>query len=181
MIITVRGPSGSGKSTLVRAITAMYEGSAPFYIVGRKKALFTEHMSINNNVKKLIVPGHYDIPNGGIDTLPTLDAAYRMADEYDEKGYNILMEGKCMSDGVTHMAALNHKKRATLAVVHLDTSVEQCLASVRARGHNIALQSIQRTHRKVLTNINTFRDMGLHVFSGDRAACVAHVKELLGL
>lgn len=180
MIISIRGPSGSGKSTLVRTITECYDAAQQHFIVGRKKPLFMSYLKLSL-AKKLVVPGHYEIANGGVDTLPSLDAAYSLAREHDNKMTDVMMEGKCMSDGTTHIARVQHEKRSTIAIVHLDTSIEECLASVQRRGHNIALRSIQKTHSKVLTNVSIFRDMGLHVFSGNREACALHIKELLGL
>lgn len=180
MIITVRGPSGSGKSTLVRAIADCYPNYAPFYVAGRRKPIFTEYVNPNVNGKRLLILGHYEIANGGVDTLPTLDTAYAIAREHDRLDRNILMEGKCMSDGVSHVARLRHEGHM-VCVVHLSTPIEQCVASVRQRGHNIAERTIVRTHRKVSTNMETFLNMGLPVFSGERTACLAHVRELLGI
>ncbi len=180
MIISIRGPSGSGKSTLVRAIVSHYKVGITTKIEGRKKPLAISYQRYGEG-KNLMVPGHYEIVNGGIDTLPSLESAYELARIADSQNVDVLMEGKCMSDGTTHVARIQHEKRSIIAIVHLNTSVEECLASVQQRGHNIALRSIQKTHRKVETNVSTFRDMGLHVFSGNRAQCAAHIKELLGL
>lgn len=179
MIISLRGASGSGKSTLVRAITARYAHKRMRYQDGRKKPFYVIHG--DGSGVNLVVPGHYDIGNGGVDTLKTLDEAYHIARWADDMRYYCLMEGKCMSDGVTNVAKLHHEGKRDMRVVHINTSYDECFSSVRERGHKIAGPSILKTFRKVEANMETFRCMKIQTFSGSRAECLRTVQEWLGL
>lgn len=177
MIISLRGCSGSGKSTLIRAVTSRYARSRLRYMDGRKKPYYVIH---GNGTTNLVVPGHYDIGNGGIDTLRTLDEAYRIARWGDDMRYHVLMEGKCMSDGTSHVAGLQFEKR-DVRVVHVNEPIDVCEASVHERGHRIARASIIKTSRKVETNMETFRCMKISTFSGNRDQCLSQVLTWLDL
>lgn len=173
MIISLRGTSGSGKTTLVRKITALYAGGGtPVFVDGRRRAYFTTHLRTDPNGRALVVPGHYDIANGGVDTLPDLDAAYAIARTADDDGHDVLMEGKCMSDGPPHALNLWRLEGRDVRVIHVCESLAKCVRSVRNRGHHISEESIERTHGKVLRDVCTFRAMGMpHVRQESREEC----------
>lgn len=171
MIISLRGTSGAGKSHLVRRILAAFPPNEPQFIAGRRKPYWILCGG------RLAVIGHYDIKNGGVDTLKTLHEAYGLAIDLHKK-YNVLMEGKNMSDGTNHVRGLLVSD-IDVRVVHIVTSVDECVEAVRGRGHRIARQSIEKTDRKVRQNIADLRAMGMSVFQGDRESCFAHVRELL--
>lgn len=182
MIISLRGTSGSGKSTLVRKITALYAaGGTPHFVDGRRKAYYTIWNREDSRGAQLMVPGHYDIANGGVDTLKTLDEAYHLAEEFSAKGCDVLMEGKNMSDGPPH--ALNlYRRGLDVRVVHLCESLEVCVRGVRKRGHGIAKSSIERTDAKVRRDVQTFRCMGVpHVRQEPRDECFKIVRHWLAL
>ena len=180
MIISLRGTSGSGKSTLVRKITALCEGGGvPHHVDGRRKAYYTTHDRPDN--KTLAVIGHYEIHNGGVDTLKTIDEAYTLARKLDHDGCDVLMEGKCMSDG-QKWALETWRDGFDFRVAHLNTPVRLCVSGVRERGHSIAEHSIQRTYDKVARDVAEFQEAGMpHVASGSRADIYAKVREWLGL
>jgi ABC-type dipeptide/oligopeptide/nickel transport system ATPase component len=182
MIISLRGTSGSGKSTLVRKITALYEdGGTPFFVDGRKKAYYTTHNRGGGRGTALVVPGHYDIANGGIDTLKSLDEAYEIASRADNDGHDVLMEGKNMSDGPPHALTLCRDGR-DVRVVHILEPVWKCYHAVRKRGHHIQMETIVRTHEKCLRDVQTFRTLGLeHVRQEGREKCLEIVKWWLAL
>jgi hypothetical protein len=141
------------------------------YTRGRVKPLYSVHG------EKLAVLGHYEIKNGGVDTLAHLSDAYMLAGDLYLR-YNVLMEGKNMSDGVNHAMKLI-AQGFSVRVIHINTDVIECINSVRQRGHKIAERSIIRTHRKVMRDIKTFKEYGVNVFEGNRDECYSHVKELL--
>lgn len=185
MIISLRGASGSGKSTLARAIFTAYQRHRYRYKEGRKQPFYTVHGGGSvkgvTSLTNLVVPGHYEIANGGVDTLKSLDDAYHIARWADDMRYHCLMEGKCMSDGTSHVAALAHEKR-DVRVVHVDEPLERCYESVRQRGHNIARHSIEKTHRKIAVNMETFKCIStIQTFSGNREECLMEVRKWLGL
>ncbi len=176
MIISLRGTSGSGKSTLVRAVVARYEKHRSVYEGDRKRPMYEIH-GRNPDGKVVITPGHYLIGNGGMDTLKSLDDAYKIARWADSCGHDVLMEGKNMSDGAGRAEKM-HAEGRDFRVVHLDVPVEECIASVRARGHSISEESIRKTDAKVRRDMEKFT---CRIFSGDRAACLTKVVEWLGL
>ncbi len=179
MIISLRGTSGSGKSSLVRSITSHYEGGGvPFYVDGRKNCYYTIWTRPGGKGPSLMVPGHYNIANGGIDTLKTLDEAYALAREFDDRGHDVLMEGKNMSDGTRRLLAL-HAERRDARVVHLDVSPARCLESVRARGHDIALFSIRKTYEKCKRDMRKFQAADVTTYSGSRPQTNDRVREWL--
>lgn len=180
MIISLRGTSGSGKTTIVRKITMLYDGDgSPTYVDGRRKAYYTTHT--RGPGRPLVVPGHYEIANGGIDTLGTLDEAYAIAREADARGADVLMEGKCISDGPPHALNLWREGR-DVRIVHVCVPIGKCVRSVRNRGHNISPESIERTRAKCLRDVTTFRAMGmLHVRQEEREEAFRIVKWWLTL
>ena len=180
MIISLRGTSGSGKSTLTRKVTALYDGDGqPHFIEGRRKAYYTTWT--RGTGTPLMVPGHYDIANGGVDTLASLDEAYELAHEFSSRGHDVLMEGKCMSDGTPHAMTLLRRGH-DVRIVHINVPVEKCIASVLKRGHNIAPHSIQKTHDKVLRDMQQFRTLGLkNVRQESREECFKIIKWWLAL
>lgn len=180
MIISLRGASGSGKSTIVRAIFMQYTRHRPKFMDGRKKPYYVIHGLQTIEIRSsrcLVVPGHYEIGNGGVDTLDSLGEAYAIARWADNMRWDVLMEGKCMSDGVPNVEKLHVEKR-DVRVVHINTSVEECHASVIKRGHMIARASIEKTHAKILRNMEQFK---CKTFSGSRTECQHQVETWLGL
>lgn len=176
MIISLRGTSGSGKSHLVRQVVGLYERHRPVMLDGRLKPYYEIH-GRNPLGKCLVTPGHYQIANGGIDTLATLDQAYRIATWAERQGHDVLMEGKNMSDGVKNVNALVDEGLSVCVVV-INTDVSLCVKSVRERGHKIAEKSIQRTHAKVMRDSANFH---CETVIGDRQSCLEHICRLLNI
>lgn len=176
MIISLRGTSGSGKSHLVRAVTGLYDRCRDVHTEGRQKPLYSIH-GRNPLGKCLVTPGHYLIANGGIDTLPSLEEAYRIAKWAERQGHDVLMEGKNMSDGIAHANALISDE-FDIRVVVLNTPVPDCIKSVRERGHKIAERSIQKTYDKVMRDVVNFH---CPVVVGDRQSCLEQVCSWLNI
>ncbi len=176
MIISLRGTSGSGKSTVVRNVVSHYERHRDMHVVGRIKPYYVIH-GRNPQGRCLVVPGHYLIANGGVDTLRSLSEAYTIARWADACGHDVLMEGKNMSDGVHHVSELQRERR-DVRVVHVDMQIEECISSVQDRGHLISEASIRKTDAKVRRDMEKFT---CRIFSGNRQQCLDRVLEWLGL
>lgn len=176
MIISLRGTSGSGKSHLVREVVSRYERHRKVCVVGRRQPYYVLH-GRNRRGQCLVVPGHYEIANGGVDTLRTLDEAYAIARWAANCRHDVLMEGKNMSDGVYHLEGLM-EFGLDCRVVHVNVPIEECVAAVRERGHKISEASIIRTDAKVRRDMERFT---CKIFSGNRDECLAKVLEWLGL
>jgi len=139
MIITIRGPSGAGKTHLVREIMRDYPIIEPQFQHGRKKPL--NYLLRRRSERSLVLLGHYEIANGGVDTLSSLSETYHLIRTFDNEGVDVLYEGKCMSDGATGPRAL-HQEGRDVRILYLNTPINVCVDSVRARGHRIAEKSI---------------------------------------
>ena len=176
MIISLRGTSGAGKSHMVRTITDLYAKRIDKFEEGRRMPLYTIY-GRNPEGRVLVTPGHYRIANGGVDTLPDLDTAYRLARWAAKCDYDVLMEGKNMSDGVKRVNELVAEK-FDVRVVVLNTDVPTCVKSVRERGHRIAERSIERTYAKVMRDVPNFH---CETLIGDRESCLAEVRRWLNI
>jgi len=175
MIISLRGTSGCGKTHLVRNIVRLYSQHRAIMVPRRKRALYEIH-GRNPGGRALVTPGHYEIANGGIDTLPDLPSAYGIALWAAMQHHDVLMEGKNMSDGLAHVTGLL-ARGFDARLVFIDEPLDVCIASVHARGHNIAEDSIIRTQKKVRNSMSKFPGK---TFTGNRAQCLATVQEWLG-
>lgn len=188
VVVSLRGTNGAGKSTLVRAVTSRlrlaYHDTAP----GRRAPLGTVWWKPGDERSSgvsgsLYVPGHYEIANGGVDTLPDLTTAYRAIADYAESKVDVLYEGKNLSDGPARLVALHNDVRehgVQCCAVLVQPPLEQCVASVRARGHSIKEDTIERLYRKSITDCMALERYGVdvHRFT-DRAAALRKVLELL--
>lgn len=193
MIISLRGTNGAGKSHLVRELMRSYDQILPVMSDGRRRPLgydcaitgYLASAHCRTTVARLWIVGHYEIANGGIDTLGSLDEAYaeiasrHLPTDSCRKPRHVIYEGKNLSDGPGRL--LDLAKSADVRVVHLDTPLEECVASVRARGHKIREETIARLHEKSRRDVEHFRQiMGeSRVFVGQRAECLVHVKKVL--
>lgn len=180
MIISLRGTNGAGKSTIVREIMSLYWTKVAIeYFPDRRNpsGYLLRPRSIVGT--PLFVPGHYEIANGGVDTLPSLDAAYELIQVHAvEMGCDVLYEGKNMSDGCTRLLELK-EQGLPVGVVHLDIPVKKCVQSVRERGHKIKVETIERLAVKCAREAEQFEKQGVEVYSGDREGALRQVRRWL--
>lgn len=170
MIINVMGGCGSGKSTLVRTLANEF-GRFNNIWAGQKKPagrVFTD--------RGIFVPGHYEIANGGIDTIGNLQFAYDLIEGQAKQGIDVLYEGMNQKTQVQNILRLNDKYYP-LEVVLLTTTLEDCVASVRQRGHTRHEDYIAQTHRKALRDADRLFKSGIKVFHLDRARALSYVRE----
>jgi hypothetical protein len=154
----------------------LYERHRDVYTEGRVKPLYSIH-GRNEAGRCLVTPGHYQIANGGVDTLSSLDEAYRIARWAARQDHDVLMEGKNMSDGVTLVNQLVEDEIAVCVVV-LNTPVNECVRAVRERGHKIAEKSILKTFDKVMRDVTKFH---CEVSVGDRQSSLELVCNILNI
>jgi hypothetical protein len=161
---------------MVRQITALYEKHRDVYTEGKMKPLYSIH---GRNVagRCLVTPGHYLIANGGVDTLATLEEAYRIARWASKQDHDVLMEGKNMSDGVKHVNELV-ADGFDVRVVVINTDVPLAIKSVRERGHKIAEASIERTYHKVMRDATGFH---CETLIGDRMSCLDQLMRIFNV
>lgn len=178
MIISLRGTNGSGKSTIVRNVMKLYSHRHQIQYPGRRKPLGYVLHPRSPEVKPLFVPGHYEIANGGVDTLESLDDAYDLITKHHSMGFNVLYEGKNMSDGATRLAQV-YASQHSVSVALIDEPVKKCVDAVRARGHKIKVDTIEKLHKKSRRVADILEKTGVEVYRGNRAAVFQQVRQWL--
>jgi hypothetical protein len=132
-LVNLRGTSGSGKSYLVRTMLDEAKQRAKAWYEwmedGRKRPLATE-FRFEGGVG-LLIPGPYDTPCGGCDTIKTVDRAYELVGIGADEGLHVLYEGIMIMDDVRR--AIELSKRCTLTVIGLTTPLSECLAAIEQR------------------------------------------------
>jgi thymidylate kinase len=171
-IVSLRGTNGAGKSTIVRRIMDDFRSREEINVPNRRKPL---GYILD---KRVFVPGHYEIANGGVDTLNDIDSAYDLIRTYFQAGLSVLYEGKNMSDGVSRLRFFPPDQ---VVIIVVDTPVMSCIRSVRERGHNIRVETIEKLAKKVDADALKFTDAGYSVHKLDRARALAKVRETLGI
>lgn len=190
-IITIRGTSGSGKSTLARRIMELYPHRESIHRGTRKNPLYYDfHRAKPGEVASgapLRVLGHYETATGGGDTISDgLDFIASLAQEGADAKMDVLYEGLVISSDFKRIVDFHNKGIPTLIVV-LNTSLQECLDSVRerraAKGNMTPLNPKATTekHRAVTTMVPRFRAAGADVHHVSREEGFQLVRERLGL
>lgn len=139
-IVMVRGTSGSGKTWLVRAVmkqcdvTGTLVGTHP--VNGRE--IVTGYIMYTPSGRELVVLGRYGKSAcGGCDSMSWRGSADFLCDlvhQHHRLNRGVLMEGLIVSTwGLQRLRDLNEDTGGAVHLAYLDTSLEDCLASVRAR------------------------------------------------
>lgn len=178
MIVRLVGTSGAGKSTIVHQLMRARDvDRSVVRRVGRRHPV--GYLLHRGQAPSLYVMGHYEIANGGVDTLDDhLDEIYDDAARWHESGSSVLMEGKNMSDGARRTIELS-RRGLPITVVALTTPVDECVRGVRERGHRIAERSIVKTALKVARACAQMRDAGVPVIECSRARAADEVRRLI--
>lgn len=166
MILNIRGASGSGKSTLARAVMSKYRVER-VRREGRRNPLgyLCTHRELTA-VPRLFVVGHYEIANGGLDTVD-LDEGWALVATHAARRRNVLVEGKTLRDRWQNVAAL--AARWPCRIVLLTTPVDECVRRIRrrvgpsGRTHDIAPHSVEAMARKCATDAQRLREAGFVV------------------
>lgn len=177
MIISLRGTNGSGKSTLVRATMQNYTVTSIRYPDPKKRKPMGCVCQLDKR-RALFVPGHYEIANGGVDTLPSLQYAYELIYQHARLGMHVLYEGKNLSDGAVRLLELK-SRRLDVRVVLLETPLEECIKSVRERGHKIAMKTIRHLYDKSSRDVDLMERKGVKVERLGRMEAFYKVNEWL--
>jgi hypothetical protein len=157
-----------------------------FYQENRKRPLFYNLPRNDAHVSRLIVPGHYETPTGGTDTLKTVDQTYELVRSGAAGGNHVLFEGIMAGDDVTRTTQL--AREFPFSVIALDTPIEECLAGIRARreakGNEKELDpknTVSRADRLRRSMVPRLKDNGVNVKWLKREEAFAEVCRLLGI
>lgn len=166
-VIQLRGTGGSGKSTVVRRVMSHFDDMAPIYEEGRRRPI--AYFSAKGS---LFVPGHYETPCGGCDTITKPDRVYELVTEAAQKDYNVLFEGIIIQDDTLRCVAIS--KHYDVTVIELNTPLRDCLAGIQARrderGDTKALNTKNTTDRalRVIRGCQKLKESGVKVVTLDR-------------
>jgi len=182
MIINVRGANGSGKSTLVKRVLDLYE-SEPFYVSRRQRPMGYRCKSFRGGVNALLIPGAYETPTGGCDTISDASTIYDMIQQAAEAGLDVLFEGIVAQHNTTRLLEL--MRSHAVVVIQLTTSMEDCIESVRtrriARGETtpFAGDNVKKEYKSVISSCDRIRSNGYAVVKLDREAAFHEVCKTL--
>lgn len=128
-VINLRGTSGAGKSTVVRRLMEKFAPCEPIEEVGRRQP--SGYMCQGGPGRSLYVPGHYETPCGGCDTIKTPDRVYELVWSAAARGADVIYEGIIIQDDTKRLLALNEKHPVN--VIELSTPIEECLEGIQQR------------------------------------------------
>lgn len=133
MIVQIRGTSGSGKSTIVRSYVEQATRVQKYTRAGRKQPIGYVLEGGLLSSASIAVPGHYETACGGCDTLPSYDDAFGLIRAGAGLADHVLFEGLLVSEEVKRTVQLHRDFPGQLRVIFLNTPVDICLESIRAR------------------------------------------------
>jgi len=129
MVIHIRGTGGAGKSTIVREVMRRYQTKTPEFITGRRRPIGY----LCEGHGRLYVPGQYETPTGGCDTIRSLGEAFDVIERAIAKGYDVLFEGIIVQDAIDRIIAIGQDQRTSLLVLNMRVPIEDCIAGIQAR------------------------------------------------
>jgi hypothetical protein len=132
MIVNVRGTHGSGKSTIAKAVMSHYPSREPIFYPGRKQPWGYVCRSETVGVPDLWVPGHYEIPCGGCDTIGSVEDAYDSIRKHAIKGQNVFFEG-ILAQHYARLKVIDLHNTFPLVIFILEIADQECLDAVNVR------------------------------------------------
>jgi ABC-type cobalamin/Fe3+-siderophores transport system ATPase subunit len=180
MIINLRGTNGSGKSALVRTIMSLYPTVTQIAYPEAEHKRRPMGYICRKGVNRLFIPGHYEIANGGIDTLPSLNYAYDLILKHHEFAADVLFEGKNLTDNIERLLIM-HQAKLDISVIFINLSVADCIKAVRARGHAIQEKTIEAIDKKCKKEFATLSKAGVKCLQLGRAEALKTVAHWLDL
>jgi hypothetical protein len=202
MIINIRGSHGSGKSTIVRTVLEKYPSfyreeirthirKRPWGYVCQRPCDCVELpgdivclSTCASQQPKVFIPGHYETPCGGCDTISAVEDSYNRIKENAVAGRHVLFEG-ILAQHYALKKFLDLKKWP-LKVVVLSTSLEDCIKSVQERraasgkGPLERLDAIKKEYRQTELARRNLREAGVEVIDLHRGAALQFVLKELG-
>jgi len=196
MIIQIVGTSGSGKSHLMRSFlkwAAESNGALPFkeYIEGREAPIgyFFRLKGVQkskNSRQDIYVPGHYDAPTGGCDTIHDVKQVFTLIKDNYKIGRTVVFEGLfCMNQ--TRGPALAAEVGKGFVVLQLTTPLATCLSSInerraeRGEGDLDTKKNTIQNYKRAENFSYRMRDAGARVIRTNRDEALDKLVSLLGV
>ena len=193
MIVNVRGTSGSGKSHLVKQVvdhmTQRHLSPTKEFQDRRRKPLAYQWTFRDAPERNLYIPGHYESPCGGCDTIKTMDLVADMVRRAYGIGFNVLFEGLLYSEETKRTLNMYLEEGRDIHIVKLTTPLDVCINSVNKRrqarmGDKFTPVNPKPTvEKKFYTThraCDKLRRRGVPVTYVSRETALNHVLDLLG-
>lgn len=131
MILNIRSTNGGGKSTIVRGVLNKFEHRPIYGVLGPMKPE-AYCLTIPKLKLPLYLLGPYITEAGGCDCIQPYDLIPQLIDKYAAKGH-VLFEGVLVSKVKGQLGVCLDKYGKDVVLIFLDTTLEQCIASVQGR------------------------------------------------
>lgn len=136
------------------------------------------------------VPGHYETPCGGCDTIKTYDQLFEIIRAEHATGHHVLFEGLLVAHDKLRCRGLwdwLERKQGTFAIIELTESLETCLASVEARRNArknppkkpFNPDNTIRRYREVVRSCEQLEAEGIPIYRCKREEVLGTVQSLL--
>ena len=169
---------------MVRRVMERYPGKAANLEPGRRQPV-SYTLTHSHLGKTLLVPGHYETPCGGCDTIKTTDRVYELVRDGVAQGRDVLYEGIMVQDDVRRLLELHQEY--PVSVIELGTPLDVCLGSIQTRrnirGDTRPLNPKNTTARarSVRNNCERLRSAGVRVPTLLREEAYLYCLRLLGI
>ena len=192
MIISIRGTHGSGKSTVV----AKFKNSPGLLQTitrpGRKRpigyilqSIEGVHYPMPPTMKKVFIPGHYETPCGGCDTIAKVYEAYDLIVDFAVNGYDVVYEGILVQHSNGRAIEL-FESGLDLRVLYLDIDENLCAEAVEKRREDrgnfdfFDPKNVFKETQNVAAGIKRLQKHGVPVIRVTRENAVDTIKKELG-
>ena len=168
-IVNIRGTHGSGKSTLVKHILDLYRtrGSVSENTLQGRKRPFS-YVCKSPELRTLFVPGHYETPGGGCDSIGEVAQAFDAVKTAADCGLSVLYEGILAQHSGGRLLELHRAHPVT--VIALSTPLDLCIASVRSRRaergastDDFDPRNVEKEFRSVVSSSRTLGQRGMKI------------------
>ena len=193
MIVNVRGTSGSGKSHLVKQVidrmTRHHGAPTKESQDRRRQPIAYKWVWPDTAGRDLYIPGHYESPCGGCDTIKSMERVADMVRRAYDDGFNVLFEGLLYSEETKRTLNMYGEEGRDIQLVKLTTPLDVCINSVNKRRHArmgdkftpinpkpTVEKKFHTTHRAC----DKLRRRGVPVTYVSRETALNHVLDLLG-
>lgn len=186
MILNIRGTGGSGKSTIVRDVMSRYARRTPCHETGRKRpAGYYCERAHEEDGPTLYVPGHYETPCGGCDTIVSPTRAFEWIEAAAKSGADVVYEGIIVQDSFERTVELSRRFR--LVVLGLRVPIEVCLDGIRERrqarrdARDLDPTNTVNRQKSVERSMQRLAEAGVDARWATRDEALATCVQLLGL
>lgn len=193
-VVLLKGTSGSGKTYIAENLIVRLDTLASdrgTFTLGPKGKLGGYTFQDDGGTLKTAVIGRYESACGGCDAMSWKGAADDIEAKIAEltaEGYDVFLEGLIVGTwGVDRYLRVGALPNVNFTVIHLQTPLEECIGSVRARRLNAGNTSEFNTentaakHKSLQSTTKMQIERGVQVERLHRAEALSRARALLEL